>query len=420
MNNTIRISNGGDSSLEQACKQIEANEIKELTIKQFVRVVELVLVCHANGQVLRYARCHFKNNFRLWRRLGEAVGHSTALQVLRTKIVRPIRTVEPSIAQSIGAFYQGAARNMSVKTFRLCPLPGDLVPMFELNYIAQNNPSLEDLIIRSPGDEMLSSDQSLAILEAVRRTSTLDTLWIGMLNGDSDIRIINHIVSACFRVEDLTVMVGGASLPYIGLAHLLRNNRATSLKEVTLYCDDGRLNRVTDSEIIEISNIATSLRTNTTLKKLHSDSFRCVNLASFGRILCDPTSIESIISSNHTLLELMGSGCCTTFVTDYTSNLTLLESCGYCCKFIQDCLHLNNCIKKHIVIRQKIARYYFKGNFDVSPFVDMSIKLLPDVIGNVIGMIEGDEKNRCSAIFRLLKNIPALSNVSDRFEEQNI
>ena len=65
---------------------------------------------------------------------------------------------------------------------------------------------------------------------------------------------------------------------------------------------------------------------------------------------------------------------------------------------------------KDKVIREKIAWYYFSGDFDISPLANMTIKLQP----RVLAMIEGDSINRQSPIFRMLTSIPELLNISSR------
>ena len=65
---------------------------------------------------------------------------------------------------------------------------------------------------------------------------------------------------------------------------------------------------------------------------------------------------------------------------------------------------------KDEVIKTKIARYYFVGDFDLTPFARMPISYLP----RVLAVMKGDTINRQSAIFRMLKSIPDLCNVSSR------
>ena len=71
---------------------------------------------------------------------------------------------------------------------------------------------------------------------------------------------------------------------------------------------------------------------------------------------------------------------------------------------------LNRIENKEKVIREKIARYYFVGDFDVSPLASLPVSAVP----SVLGMIKGKKLDRQSAIFRLLKSIPDLCNVGSR------
>ena len=77
---------------------------------------------------------------------------------------------------------------------------------------------------------------------------------------------------------------------------------------------------------------------------------------------------------------------------------------------VLDCLEKNKNANKQEVTRKKVARYYFVGKFDISPFADMPVTLIPEVLS----LIEEDNINKQSAIFRMLKCIPDLCNISSR------
>lgn len=113
----------------------------------------------------------------------------------------------------------------------------------------------------------------------------------------------------------------------------------------------------------------------------------------FENILCDASSIEAIQNSNHTLEIWDG---------------------VHGSRFLEECLDLNRNQHKDQVVKEKIARYYFTGEFDVSPFVNTNMAL--SVVPEVISMIGGDECDQLSAIFRMFKTIPELSYVRDRRE----
>ena len=143
-----------------------------------------------------------------------------------------------------------------------------------------------------------------------------------------------------------------------------------------------------------LSIIAAGLTGNTMLKKLTLDSSQEIDMSSIANLLCDASSIDQIYNSNHTL--------------------DTLETNRWDHDFppiIANCLALNKLSNKDEVIREKIARYYFVGDFPTSPFATMPVLYLP----RVLSMIKcGDARHCQSAIFRLLKYIPELCNVSSR------
>ena len=120
-------------------------------------------------------------------------------------------------------------------------------------------------------------------------------------------------------------------------------------------------------------------------------------------LLCDTTSIESICLSNHTLIELQP-------FLESEVRFDVFSEQEVKFGIIVDSLRLNRNSNKNRVIREKISRYYFVGNFDVSPFVKLPVSVVP----SVLGMIKGKKLDRQSAIFRLLKSIPDLCNVVSR------
>lgn len=79
---------------------------------------------------------------------------------------------------------------------------------------------------------------------------------------------------------------------------------------------------------------------------------------------------------------------------------------------VADCLRMNKSPNKHkVLIRKKIAHYFFTKDFDIFPFSKMSISLQL----MVLAMIEGNTLTvRLSAIFTLLKRILDLCKISSR------
>jgi hypothetical protein len=150
-----------------------------------------------------------------------------------------------------------------------------------------------------------------------------------------------------------------------------------------------------------LRDIGASLVGNTHLKRL-SIVYWHINfdmrdyeyrLDSIDNLLCDVSSIENIRSNSNQMLESIS-------VRGQTLSISTLA---------RQCLKLNSENEnKAKVVRNKTLRFYFVGGFEVSPFVNMSLS----VMAEVISQIEGDDKQ--SAVYRLLRCIPELCNVTYR------
>jgi hypothetical protein len=158
-----------------------------------------------------------------------------------------------------------------------------------------------------------------------------------------------------------------------------------------LYCKDGLYFTsfaLVNSKWLHFSNFSK--------KKMIQWNWTPVNFGS-GNLLYDVSSIETLSKSNHTLeqIPVFGQG------RDADQSIN---------SFVRECLALNRNDDKAIVIRNMILRFYFVGQFVVSPFVSMPISIIPEVLSQ----IQGADKQTAIAIYRLLKCIPELSCVSDR------
>jgi hypothetical protein len=115
------------------------------------------------------------------------------------------------------------------------------------------------------------------------------------------------------------------------------------------------------------------------------------------KLLCDVTSIKSLTNSNHTIKDIS--------LVDNTSGRLTPSTLTH--KY----LLLNQNEGKAKVLRNKILWFYFVGAFDVSPFSGMAVSI-PEIICQIKG------KAKRSAVFKLLKCIPELCNVSDRISSE--
>jgi hypothetical protein len=138
-----------------------------------------------------------------------------------------------------------------------------------------------------------------------------------------------------------------------------------------------------------VADISESLVGNTTLKRLNIDATWLDAGDCFDKLLCDVASIEKISNSNHIIERIFFFGQCTS-------------------SKLQQCLLLNENENKNEVTRDKILRFYFVGDFDLSPFSTMAVSVIPEVMSQI------QAKDKISAIYRLLKCLPELCNVSGR------
>ncbi len=90
------------------------------------------------------------------------------------------------------------------------------------------------------------------------------------------------------------------------------------------------------------------------------------------------------------------------------------------------CLELNSIKNKAEVIRQNMLQFYFVGEFDLSPFINMPLFVLPQIMSQRFGDDDAElariQRKRMkpsttfsfNAIYRFLRCISELCNVSDR------
>eukprot|EP00956_Cyclotella_meneghiniana_P033022 scaffold92786_cov25-Cyclotella_meneghiniana.AAC.1 len=336
--------------------------------------------------------------------LGKAIGNNSS--VCRLELFGNENAndgISSTAYECVAAFYRGLQLTTSIDKLMidvdLFPDSGELPPMnvlFGVNF----KESLKELHLYCDEGRFISDNQSvmissvlqdMALEELDMEDCRFDQLGLGFGFG--------RIISSCLKVKILLNITCNTVSKCASVADLLRN-RTSILRELII---DLRGLTTTADEFLP--TIMPSLIGNTALKKLcaygHQGDY------SFWKnwiqkTLCDTSSIEGVhINSNHTLETV------TCKLDGLVNELTpLVEECP----LIEDCLALNKQTYKEDVIRTKIARYYFIGDFDVSPFAKMAISLLPQVFV----IIKCDATAHLSAIFRMLKSISELSNVTSR------
>ena len=328
-----------------------------------------------------------------WEQIGRVLGRSTKLRTLYLISPIDVHTLPAESYQSLTAFYDGLKYNTSVQHMKLHFNSSDFSNFFDWEYFMTNNKQMKRLSTSSTITPLLPEEGRIIEL-AVQNSSSLKSLDIhsSRLRDDG---VLEQILLSCSTIRSLHLECDEV-YKCAAVAEFLQN-QTTQLQYLRVY-------KVAQGGL---GIIAESLANNTCLKNLVSDgSVNRKNRGTFARILCDETSLTSIETSNHTLVEIPA-------YLDSKRN------------HILDCLELNKNDNKEQVARQKIAKYYFAGNFDMSPFASMPVSVIPNVMemiggDNPIGNDDRDTKQslQCNAIFRMLKAIPDLLNTSNREAEE--
>ena len=351
-------------------------------------------------------------------RFGESIGINKSLCRCQVRLntgrlsIRdpPQGPINDQYYQCVQSIYRGIESNTSITSLRV-DLESMGIPVNESlpRFNFQDAPitlNVEKLKFgnRYSDDINLTDDDSTLIIQALRSFSQVKSLDISSLPISAS--AFPRIISACPPpIINLTISCDTAQHCSILAEYLQSNRLLVSFLEVRKvnrspigeYRDPEKLRVQEASTIINgLKNGTVPLKTLILYCYIGNTYFNSVR-----DLLCDTTSIESIRSSNHTLLEIKPCP------NDY---IPLYDKFG----IIENSLKKLNIIEnKEKVIREKIARYYFVGDFDISPFAGLPISVVP----SVLGMINDDDALYCqSAIFRLLKSIPDLCNVGSRMK----
>jgi len=321
-----------------------------------------------------------------WTQFGANCGRSETLRILDLSVdTSQDDHISSEVYRCVEAFYSGLTENGSIEKLKLNTNvfsdDGGL-PILDLNNAKfKVNAKEFDLTVCGP----ISNNQSTIISSFLESTSLVT---FNLLNWHSDESAFRRIVSACYTVNKLRLTCR-SDTQYASIASLLGNDRSV-MEELQV---DGTISKE------QLSRIAAALVSNASLKKLNLPNEGYLrgfegDLSPMTKSLCDASSIERICASNHTLQEVF--------------------PVRSICAIVWDCLRLNKNANKDEVIRKKIAMYYFVRDFDISPFAKMPLSLLPEVLSMIRkGNFERESMIQ-SAIFRILKCIPELCNVSSR------
>ena len=178
--------------------------------------------------------------------------------------------------------------------------------------------------------------------------------------SDEDVTYLaNSLANNCvLRHLDLAVNSRVTEAGWRALSTVLQNHNS-ALEKV-----DIGYSSINDDALVSFED---SLMHNNKLKELILDSTEHINfirLEAFSNILCKQSSIDATFNSNHTLQK----------VFEYSVVESNLPS------DLRALLQLNRENTKTEAARRKILQVHFSGSFNMQPFIDMDLTVLPHAV----------------------------------------
>ena len=237
------------------------------------------------------------------------------------------------------------------------------------------NSSLHELFI--DGYKMGLSVAS-ALSDALNEHPTLEKLVLDNGGLEENPEILEKILEGCTRLTSLALMDNLGSVAVSVLSDFIRGNHP--IRNIFL-----KHNRISDNDTVLL---ASALKTNTNLKQLdlrENDITEEGNKNTF-RALYDPTSMDSIVESNHT---------CITYSRDIT-NQSIWDQLTPFEREVMKILNDGN-LSTQQKIRRKVvlALCGVDGElFDLSHLNDLPLKLMP----RVLELIQEHTSGRTNAV----------------------
>jgi hypothetical protein len=376
--------------LAEACLCLERNTppINEVCIDFYNQLIETRYLIEDEEEFPFFAFTCVAS----WRQLGEAINNNPTIRRLHVIAgdEQNNRAIQPT-DECVQAFLAKLYHNESIVEFHLEDPSSSFLEAFDLgDFLMRNSPDMMDFRLGMFEDEFIRGereDGSVTLEQADIISIALEGLQLKKFNIQSlefgNNGAFEQIISHCLGVETLEVKCYTSS-HYTALAELLRNPRVTMQ---TLSIEQFR-DQESDEEDFDhrlaLSEIEASLVHNVKLKSLYLSIPIQVE---FDTLLCNSTSLNGIVNSNHTL-----------------ETIWFHQSA-----IARECLELNKNQNKTQVVQNKIMHFYFVGSFDLAPFASMPLSVLTKVIS-----VGQEMRNKQTAIFELLRGLPELCNVSSR------
>lgn len=322
------------------------------------------LMMRIENNDFRLTQLSVYNSGKDWARLGRAVGQNYQIEVFRVfagddgeGIVRSTEVVD--------AFCAGLAQNRSITVFHSEGLEFTSGQIQIMRPFFSQNARLTEIKLKCSelecGDIRFLTE---AIKERGKHAMTIRSFSYSDVASPSHISAILDLAKACTHLKSLRLSCLRSSSDISSceaVASFLASKKCT-IRKLNLIG-----NTINDAGC---RIIAESLRNNSRLRQLCIDESWLIEnhkitgqgFASFIPVVCDTSSIESTLISNHTLV----------YVNTNSDQRVPRE--------LYDILQMNRSVEKSTVAKLKVLRYHFSGNFNMSAIAGLDAKALPDLL----------------------------------------
>ena len=339
------------------------------------------------------------NSGKDWARLGRAVGQHEYIKVFRVFAGEgggdgPVRTTEV-----VDAFCAGLAQNRTIQVFHSEDLEFTSGQIQIMRPFFSQNAELTEIKLKC--NELECGDIRV-LAEAVKERGG-NTRTIRSFSYSSDVASASHIAALLDLAKACT------HLTSLSLRGLRSSSDLSSCEAMVSFLSSKKCTLIKLHLIGNPINdagcriIAESLRNNRRLREIRikesnrsSANITDQAYAAFVRVVCDTSSIESTLTSNHTLADV---------------------SCNYISKppELRAILDMNRGFDKRTVAKLKVLRYHFKGNFNMSAIAGLDTKALPYLLAwfnrlrSRIAYYHQDKRRWCnSVLYRIIRHNPGL------------
>ena len=298
-------------------------------------------------------------------------------------------------------FFEGfkEQRNLCHLTMNLCP--GRDAPQLDINYLVSHSVRFHTLELPSCGIQ----NGSLRVLVCPPETGTLSHASIPTIKLHCcGYHSAPNILSSCLKMVHLHIdSPSKSTAPAFSemIGSTILQNRSSRL--ITLHIKslgswkEGGMNGL-------VSSIAEGIRVNTTLQELVLKGHQeYVSVLPIVASLCDPSSIESIVNSNHTLKSVY-------IGTNINRRCRCREEMEET-DLLMKCLDINVSGKsRNDIIQKKVVHFHMTTNFDVTQLDNLPTAALPQLLA----ILSNPENNCLHGTYWLIKNRLELSEVRAR------